>query len=86
MIPILGAIVKGVVTKAVERKLETTVGVATAAVGTAAIVDPDLLQMIPDNIRGYAVLAVVVTLCIRSIVSTVGAAYKDARSNTSPPQ
>lgn len=86
MIPIIGAIVKGVAEKAIERKLETAVGVTTAVVGVSAIVDPQLLQMIPENIRGYAVLGVVVTLCIRSIVSAIGAAYKDARSNTPPSQ
>jgi len=53
--------------KILENKLGVTVGGVAAAVGTAGIVNPDLFDLIPEHLRGYAVLAVVGVLCFERV-------------------
>lgn len=68
---ILKGIAQRLIQRAVENKLASVVGTTTAAVGFAAVVDPALLEMIPVNLRGYAVLLVIVTMCVRSVMAEV---------------
>ena len=53
--------------KILENKLGVTVGGVAAAVGTAGIVNPDLFDLIPEHLRGYAVPAVVGVLCFERV-------------------
>lgn len=50
-----------------QNKLGVTIGGAAVAAGTAGIVNPDLLELIPEHLRGYAVLAVVGVLCFERV-------------------
>lgn len=59
----IGKFLKRIGTQIVENKLGVTIGGAAALAGTAGIVDPDVLELIPEHIRGYAVLVVVGVLC-----------------------
>lgn len=68
--------------KAVENKVNAvvaTVGAGTAGVGVAAILKPEILELIPENVRGYAVLAVVLAICAKSIAAEFGEAIREAR-------
>jgi hypothetical protein len=57
--------------KIIENKLGVTIGGSAIAVGAAGIVEPEVLEMIPENLRGYAVLLVVGTLCFRSLSAEI---------------
>lgn len=63
----IGAFLKKAGKKIVENKLGVTIGGAAVAVGTAGIIEPEVLELIPENLRGYAVLAVVGVLCFRAV-------------------
>lgn len=63
----IGAFLKRAGAKVLENKLGVTVGGFAAVAGTAGIVNPELLELIPEHLRGYAVLAVVGVLCFKSV-------------------
>lgn len=63
----IGQFLKAAGEKIVANKLGVAVGGVTAAVGTAGIIDPKLLEYIPESMRGYAVLAVVGVLCFKAV-------------------
>lgn len=67
--------------KIIENKLGVTIGGAAAAIGTAGIFNPELLELIPEHLRGYAVLAVVGVLCFErvknGIVEIINAIQED---------
>lgn len=63
----IGQFLKVAGSKIIENKLGVTIGGAALAVGGAGIVDPKLLELIPESMRGYAVLAVVGVLCFRAV-------------------
>lgn len=63
----IGKFLKRAGAKILENKLGVTVGGLTAAVGTAGVVNPELLEYIPEAARGYAVLAVVGVLCFERV-------------------
>lgn len=60
-------VLKVLFSKVLSNKLSTLIGGATAATGVAAVIDPSVLELIPENLRGYAVLLVVIVLCARSL-------------------
>lgn len=63
----IGQFLKRAGAKIIENKLGVTVGSVTAVAGVSAIVNPDLLELIPEHLRGYAVLAVVGVLCFERV-------------------
>jgi hypothetical protein len=67
----IGKFLKRAGAKIVENKLGITIGGAAVAAGTAGIVNPDVLELIPENLRGYAVLAVVGVLCFERVKSGI---------------
>lgn len=63
----IGQFFKRAGAKLLENKLGVTIGGAAVALGTAGIFDPELLELIPERLRGYAVLAVVGVLCFERV-------------------
>lgn len=72
---------KKVGAKLLENKLGVTIGGAAAVAGTAGIVNPDVLELIPENLRGYAVLAVVGVLCFERVKSGIVEIVREVRNN-----
>lgn len=67
----IGQFLKAAAKKVVENKLGVTVGGAAAAAGAVGIVKPEVLELIPEHLRGYAVLAVVGVLCFERLKSGI---------------
>lgn len=63
----IGQFLKRAGAKVLENKLGVAIGGAAVAVGTAGVFSPELLEMIPERLRGYAVLAVVGVLCFERV-------------------
>lgn len=63
----IGQFLKRAGAQIIQNKLGVTIGGAAVAVGTAGIVNPDVLELIPEHLRGYAVLAVVGVLCFERV-------------------
>ncbi len=64
-----------------ERAVAAAVGTAATGIGVTAIVNPEVLELIPESLRGWAVLAVVLTLCASKIVAEVREAVREARND-----
>lgn len=71
---------KRVAKRVKERAVAATIGGVAGAAGITAIVQPEVLELIPENLRGYAVLAVVIALCANRIVSEIREALAEAKS------
>lgn len=78
---LVARLAKRVAKRVKERAVTSVIGGAAGAAGLAAVVDPEVLELIPENLRGYAVLAVVVALCANRIVSEFREAVAEAKAN-----
>lgn len=77
----IGQFLKKAGAKIVENKLGVTIGGAAIAAGTAGIVNPDVLELIPEHLRGYAVLAVVGVLCFERVKAGLIEIIHEIKSN-----
>lgn len=82
----IGKFIKRVGAQIIENKLGVTIGGAAAAVGAAGIFNPDLLELIPEHLRGYAVLAVVGVLCFERVANRIVDIIHEIKKDDSPAQ
>lgn len=78
----IGKFLKRAGAQIIQNKLGVTVGGAAVAAGTAGIVNPELLELIPESARGYAVLAVVGVLCFERVKDGIVQIIREAKSDT----
>lgn len=67
------------VLKRAVKKAEAYVAAGTGAVAVGAIVKPEVLEYIPEQVRGYVVLAVVVLLIGKRAKDEIVDAIREAR-------
>lgn len=82
----IGKFLKRAGAKIIENKLGVTIGGAAVAAGTAGIVNPDVLEMIPESVRGYAVLAVVGVLCFERVKDGILQIVREIKADDTPTQ
>ena len=82
----VGKFFKRIGAQILENKLGVTVGGAAVAAGTAGVVNPELLELIPENVRGYAVLAVVGVLCFERVKEGIVQIVREIKANDGPTQ
>ena len=80
----VGKFLKRVGAQIIQNKLGVTVGGAAIAAGTAGIIEPELLELIPENVRGYAVLAVVGVLCFERVKEGIVQIVREIKADSSP--
>lgn len=79
----IGKFLKRAGAKILENKLGVTIGGAAVAAGSAGIVNPELLELIPESARGYAVLAVVGVLCFERVKDGLVQIIREIKSDDS---
>jgi len=82
----VGMFFKRIGAQILENKLGVTVGGAAVAAGTAGVVNPELLELIPENVRGYAVLAVVGVLCFERVKEGIVQIVREIKADDGPMQ
>jgi hypothetical protein len=72
--------VASVVLRKARKSVTSWLGTVIAATGGAAVIEPELLEAIPEGLRGPAVLAVGVAVVLARHRAEITALYQDLRA------
>lgn len=75
-----GKAIVGVLKRKALKSATSWLGGLTAAAGGAAVIDPELVQLIPENARGYVMIAVGVLVILGRHRGEIIAAYAQLRA------
>lgn len=80
MAPILVKAITSVVLRKARKSVTAWIGAALATAGGAAVIEPELLEQIPEGLRGYAVAAVGVAVVLARHRAEITALYGDLKA------
>ena len=80
MAPIIVKAVTSVVLRKARKSVTAWIGTAIAVTGGAAVIAPEVLESIPEGLRGYAVAAVGVAVVLARHRQEITALYQDLKA------
>lgn len=69
------------IAKRVRKSATTAVAGGIGAAGVAAAIKPELLELIPEQYRGYAILAVAALVALARVRKEIAEAIAEAKAN-----
>ena len=76
----------GVIARRAARSATSVVGGAVVATGAAAAIDPELLELIPENLRGYAIAVIGIAVVLARHRREILAVLADLRQTVDGPR
>lgn len=77
---ILAKAVGGIIARRAVKSVTSWLGTAVAVTGGAAVIEPEVLEAIPEPVRGWAVLAVGVAVVLARHRKEITALYADLKA------
>jgi drug/metabolite transporter (DMT)-like permease len=86
MAPIIVKAVTSVLLRKARKSVTAWIGAAVAATGGAAVISPELLEQIPEGLRGYAIAVVGVAVVLARHRAEITALYGDLKAAVRKPR